>query len=698
MPDEHFDAVVIGAGLGGLTAAAYLARAGKRVLVLEHHSVPGGYAHEFKRAGFRFEVSLHAIDGVAPGGWSYPILDELDVLNKVDFRRLDPFYTAKFPDHQLDVHSDPLAYEAELIRNFPDEAAGIRSLIDSMTKVFTETRRFWIDGEEGVRPPLEQMPSRYPQMLKAMNQSWANFMDEHLTDPQARAVISTLWGYFGLPPSKLNAATFILPWVSYHYFGAFYPVGGSMAMSRALAVDITDHGGEIRYRQTVTDIEIRDGRADAVSTAKGLRVEAGIIVSNANAPDTLLEMIGREHLPADYSKGIEETAPSLSNLVVYLGLDTDLGADGWPHHEYYQVNTYDLEADHHDSVSGNFDKTSMVMTHYSHVDDVAPDGQSVLSLFSIAPWEHAEQWGTNGNVEDYSTNPAYIKAKELAGDALVARAEALLPGLRDKIVVKEIATPLTNLRYSLNRNGAIYGSEQSVDNMYVARLDRRTPIENVFLAGAWTFGGGQSAALLSGRTTARTVLAYLNGTADPDPAIPLVYDHSEVDTEVVPGMPGNTSTSGTLFSTPVTAIETGRSLTLNQVGHPLVLLFHTQDTASSAQSINESIRKHHPDPNVITVVNIVDLHAVPRMFRKIAERAMRSSFNEAAASLDSSFNPDECIVIVADWDGSITKAMGFENVDDVPGIAILDAKGDIAQTEQSADPATTLAFLTTILE
>ena len=69
--NEKFDIIVIGAGLGGLGAAARLSRLGKRVLVLEHHSVPGGYAHEFRRGHFRFDVALHALDGMAPGGWGY---------------------------------------------------------------------------------------------------------------------------------------------------------------------------------------------------------------------------------------------------------------------------------------------------------------------------------------------------------------------------------------------------------------------------------------------------------------------------------------------------------------------------------------------------------------------------------------------------------------------------------------------------
>ena len=114
MKTIHADAVVIGAGLGGLGAAGYLAKEGHRVVVLEHHSVPGGYAHEFKRKGFRFEVALHALDGAGPGGWLHPMLEDLGVLDRVEFARLDPFYTARFPDYEITVPADLPAYLSEL--------------------------------------------------------------------------------------------------------------------------------------------------------------------------------------------------------------------------------------------------------------------------------------------------------------------------------------------------------------------------------------------------------------------------------------------------------------------------------------------------------------------------------------------------------------------------------------------------------
>ena len=246
------DAVVIGAGLGGLSAAGYLASAGRKVAVLEHHTVPGGYAHEFKRRGFRFEVALHALDGAGRGGWLEPMLDDLGVLDRVDFTEIDPFYTARFPDFEITVPADLSAYVRELKQAFPAEAAGIDGLFSAIGRVAVDIVRYGEDRRSGARPTPTEMIERYPDMAQAFSQDWQTFMETYLGDAQLQAVVSTLWGYFGLPPSKVSAGLFCLALHSYHTTGAWYPKGGSQAMSRAIVEGIVEHGGSVHFRNRVT--------------------------------------------------------------------------------------------------------------------------------------------------------------------------------------------------------------------------------------------------------------------------------------------------------------------------------------------------------------------------------------------------------------------------------------------------------------
>jgi len=497
----HADAVVIGAGLGGLSAAGYLAKHGYKVIVLEHHAVPGGYAHEFKRRGFRFEVALHALDGAGPGGWLHPMLNDLGVLDRVEFVRLDPFYTAHFPDYEITVPLDLPEYLRQLKRDFPDEAEGIEDLFAAIRRVAHDMGRFVKDRRAGIASSPMEMMQRYPDMATAFSQNWQTFLDRFVGDEKLQAVISALWGYLGLPPSKISAGLFALVLSSYHTTGAWYPRGGSQAMSRAMVEAITERGGEVRFRNTVTKIDAEDGRAVAVETDRGLRVEADIVISNAS-PSATAAMVDEGSFDESFVTSIDRDVPALSNLVVYLAVDRDLASEGWDYHEFFLSEGYDIEADYAAMTAGDFAKAGLVIANYTEIDPgCAPKGKSVLAIVSLAPWDYENVWGTGGDLTGYSKNPEYIRIKEEAADHLVDRVERLIPGLRESIIIKEIGTPLTNLRYSLNPGGSIYGREQTVENM-MNRRSAKTPIPNLLFSGAWVGGGGMSAVIASGRSAA----------------------------------------------------------------------------------------------------------------------------------------------------------------------------------------------------
>ncbi|NNL14714.1 MAG: NAD(P)-binding protein, partial [Acidimicrobiia bacterium] len=146
---ERRDVIVIGAGLAGLSAAAHLATEGHRPLVLEHHAVPGGFAHEFTRRGFRFEVALHALDGAGPGGWLYGMLKPLGVLDRITLQRLEPLYRLRLPDFEVTAHADVNEYRQELVDLFPGEAEGITGFLDAVKRVGRDVGGFARDRATG---------------------------------------------------------------------------------------------------------------------------------------------------------------------------------------------------------------------------------------------------------------------------------------------------------------------------------------------------------------------------------------------------------------------------------------------------------------------------------------------------------------------------------------------------------------------
>jgi prolycopene isomerase len=505
---EQVDAVVVGAGLGGLAVAVTLAGGGKKTVVLEQHSVPGGYASSFQRGPYRFDTALHALNGLAPGGGYSEFYQQLGIRDRLRLQRLDPLYVLRGPGREIIAHADLFSYEAELLRNFPDQAAQIRAYLDEARAVYRDLRRLTTDRANGHDPSLEEMVARYPAMVQVSSETWDAMMARHVADRQIRSVLGALWGYLGLPPSRCAALDGAAATGSYHEHGGWYPEGGAQAISDALVQVLLEHGGEIRCDQSVTGFEVEGDRVLAVTTDQGLRVEADVVVSNASAPTTLVELVGREHLPADYLDRVEKPSPSYTTFSVYLGLDRDVLAEQGLAHELFLNASWDADEAWQAAQSRDWARAPLLITDYTHVDPgCAPEGHAVVVLTTVAPWDYQNVWGTGGDLTGYHDNPAYVRVKEQVADALVRRAADELPGLADAICYREASTPLTNFHYTRNPHGAIEGYENTPANSGLGWLPHQTPITNLFLAGAWTNSGGMNPAITSGMEAAQRILA-----------------------------------------------------------------------------------------------------------------------------------------------------------------------------------------------
>ncbi len=504
---ERFDAVVIGAGLGGLAAGVTLAGSGRKVVVLEQHTVPGGYAQCFQRGPYRFDISLHALGGLAPGGGVDVLYQDLGIWDRLGLHRLDPLYRLRLPDREVIAHADWYRYESELISHFPAEAAGIRAYLDEVLAAYRDARRMREDQAAGRAPAFSDFPARYPALVQISDETWEQMMCRHVADAHARAALAALWGYVGLPPSRCAALVGALCIASYHEHGGWYPEGGSGALSNALAQVLRERGGEIRYGMLATRVELSHDRAVAVTTSDGQRLEADVFISNASAPATMLEMIGRDHLPGDYAARVADRVPSYTVFNVYLGLNRDVFAEQALPHELFLAGSYSADESSQATRRGDWEKADLMITDYTRVDPgCAPPGHAVAVVATEASWDYENTWGTGGDLSGYHENPRYRQIKEQVADALVARAAAAVPGLADAIDHREASTPLTNFHYTRNPRGAIEGYENSPANSGLGWLPQETPIRNLFLAGAWTNNGGQNPAIVSGAASARLAM------------------------------------------------------------------------------------------------------------------------------------------------------------------------------------------------
>jgi prolycopene isomerase len=363
------------------------------------------------------------------------------------------------------------------------------------------------DQAAGRQISTDELLVAYPTLVRISGETWGQTIARHVGDGRLIAVLGALWGYVGLPPELLSSLVGTVAASAYGHHGGWYPEGGSAALAWALEQSLRERGGEVRCSQTVSEVELRDGQAVAVVTEAGLRVEADAIISNASAPTTMLQMVGRSHLPADYVERVEVPTPSYTTFAVYLGLDRDVFAERGLPHELFLVPGYDAHGAWQAALAGDWSRATISVTDYTSVDPgCAPPGGGAVVLTVPAAWDFADVWQTSGDLSEYHQRSSYLEVKERVADELVRIVDTGIPGIADAVRFREASTPLTNFAYTRNPMGAIEGYENTPANSGLGWLPQTTPIANLFLAGAWTNTGGQNPAMESGRAAARLAL------------------------------------------------------------------------------------------------------------------------------------------------------------------------------------------------
>jgi all-trans-retinol 13,14-reductase len=494
---DDYDVIVIGSGLGGLSCAAAFARQGFRPLVIEQHDKPGGFATAFARpGGYVFDVSLHSTTA-SPRDGVYNLIAGFPEISEVEFLPHPTLFRAIYPDHDLRVtQRDPAAYVNQLTGLFPDEREGIAGLFEDMAGLASEVGRL---SSAGGRVDMSRFPVEYPRLFRFNGKTWGELADTRIRDPRLKAIVSGQWGYYGLPPSRLSCFYYAIPFMGYLSAGGYYPRGRSQSISTALTRYIEGHGGTVLLNTRVDRILLRAGVATGVATAGGTEFGSRVVVSNADPFVTFQRMVHDQSALADYEAAWQRYSVSLSCFQVFLGLKEDLvGRLGITDSEIFMSADYDPEADYAHALAGDVEQGGVGVTLYDAIyRGYSPPGKNTVNLLTLqgyGPWERFEADYVAGR------KAAYNRAKQQMADTLIRKVErALLPGLSRAIEVMEIGTPLTNVRYTGHRRGAIYGWDQTVNNSGSTRVGHATPIRNLYLAGAWSRPGhGYGAVIPSG--------------------------------------------------------------------------------------------------------------------------------------------------------------------------------------------------------
>lgn len=499
------DAIVVGAGLGGLSAAAHLAKAGLSVRVFERHTQPGGYATTFVRGRFEFEVSLHAMSGYGFGGRRGPVrqvFEELGIDDRLSFLPIAPLYRTLAPGLDLCVPPGMGAAEETLCATFPHQKDGFASLFRRLRDIWRELAEMNQRGDTAPSPA--DAIRRYPNVAHAAMIPLGVVLERELTDPLAKLAFCQLWGYYGLPPSAVSYVLFMAGQASYLTFGGAYPRGKSQAISNAFVSAIEDAGGEVVLGRGVARILCRDGRVTGVALDDGEAFEADHVVSNASPPATCADLLDPDDVPRSFRNLVASGKTSLGSVCVYVGLNRDHRALGLEQHEVFFNDSADTDAHYRSYLEVGTPEAFLLASYNATVPEFSPPGTCVAVLVSLAD---GAAWSR--------LDPArYHEAKEQIADSMLARAERQFPGLRAAIEEVVVSTPLTNMRYTGNPGGAIYGYSNTPAWNPAWRIDNRGPIPGLWFVGAWAQpGGGYEPCITSGRVAAQRIVRGIEKAA-----------------------------------------------------------------------------------------------------------------------------------------------------------------------------------------
>jgi all-trans-retinol 13,14-reductase len=505
---EAYDAIVIGSGIGGLTSAACLAKAGKKVLVLEQHYTAGGFTHSYARNGYEWDVGVHYIGDVGSRKSLTRKLYDFITDGQLQWAPMDDNYDRFFfGTERFDVVAGRKPYVAALKARFPDEEEAIDAYMERLAAVGKAMNTFSVEKLLPTAAARLFKLARKRLLPEYLNRTTDEVLSDLTDNEKLKAVITGQWGDSGVSPAE---SSFIIHGlIAGHYMnGAYYPVGGASRMAETIIPVIQRSGGDVFTYASVEQILVKRNRAYGVRMVDGTEITAPVVISNAGVYNTFEQLlpkkVSRRH---GYAKRLRTVAPSIGHLGLYIGIKESAAQLGLPKTNFWIYPNEKHEENLAAFAANPAAPFPAVYISFPSAKDPSWESRypNTATIEVVAPanfelferWKD-QPWGKRG--------AEYDSLKVSFTDRLLEALYEKLPQLRGKIDYCELSTPLSTDFFCYYRRGEMYGLKHDPQRFDQPWLKPKTRVKGLYLTGQDILSCGVSAAMFAGFLSAISVL------------------------------------------------------------------------------------------------------------------------------------------------------------------------------------------------
>lgn len=492
------DVLVIGAGLGGLTAAALLAKRGLSVLVLERNGQPGGSCGAFRRKGCTLDLGAAMLYGFGEGGFNPHrfVLNELE--EDFDVYRHEAMYRLWYEDKPVVFWPETDRFFAELSRLFPTSIGELKAFyrdLEVLYRTVISANSLFLSPSETPKEELARGLLRNPvnqaRLLGLLSKNALSLMRKHVKDEAIYRFFNKLTStYTYTSVEETPALLAVTMFLENHSGGTYYPSGSPMMLAGRLEKALEKFGGSIRYGSTVSRILVEGKAAVGVELETGEKFLAPDTVYGGTVWNLYEKLLPHDLVPPSLLEKVRRLEPSFPSSVLYGAVSSRaLPGDAFP------VEMF----------AGNPDRIdeSDVTLYLSSLEDprLCPPGREVFMLIGPSSRKWPSPW------EPEYQGPRYRGMKEEEEERMLGLVERRFPGFRSGILFSELGTPSTIERYLLKNGGAVAGPKQSMGQELMKRQHAATFLKGLSMCGESTvMGTGTPAVTISGISAADLIL------------------------------------------------------------------------------------------------------------------------------------------------------------------------------------------------